>query len=108
MGQTVGALSGRRAPATAMRYRAEVRTGAAAGQARRPSGRAMPPRFDAEPGMTDTNNTFKKAPKRKPAKGKSVSVSPEMRQAYADLIRERAEKQEAYGRHLPQDESRRR
>jgi hypothetical protein len=68
----------------------------------------MPPRFDAEPGMTDTSNTFKKAPKRKPAKGKSVSVSPEMRQAYADLIRERAEKQEAYGRHLPQDETRRR
>ena len=56
---------------------------------------------DAEPGMSD--NTFKKAPKRKPAKGKSVSVSPEMRQAYADLIQERAEKQETYGRHLPQE-----
>ena len=47
--------------------------------------------------MSDTNNTFKKAPKRKPTKGKSVSGSPEMRQAYADLIQERAEKQEAYG-----------
>ncbi|MHB2207464.1 hypothetical protein [Methylobacterium sp. CM6257] len=58
--------------------------------------------------MSDSSNTFKKAPKRKPSKGKSVSVSPEMRQAYADLIRERAEKQEAYGRHLPQDETRRR
>ncbi len=58
--------------------------------------------------MTDASNTFKKAPKRKAAKGKSVSVSPEMRQAYADLIRERAEKQEVYGRHLPQDETRRR
>jgi hypothetical protein len=68
----------------------------------------MPPRSDPEPGMSDASNTFKKAPKRKPAKGKSVSVSPEMRQAYADLIRERAEKQEAYGRHLPQDETRRR
>jgi hypothetical protein len=68
----------------------------------------MPPWSDAEPGMSDTSNTFKKAPKRKPSKGKSVSVSPEMRQAYADLIRERAEKQEAYGRHLPQDETRRR
>jgi hypothetical protein len=58
--------------------------------------------------MSDTSNTFKKAPKRKPAKGRSVNVSPEMRQAYADLIRERAEKQESYGRHLPQDETRRR
>ncbi|MEE7448337.1 hypothetical protein MRF4_11190 [Methylobacterium radiotolerans] len=67
----------------------------------------MPPRFDAGPGMSDTSNTFKKAPKRKAAKGKSISVSPEMRQAYADLIQERAEKQEAYGRHLPQDETRR-
>ena len=50
-----------------------------------------------------SDNTFKKAPKRKHAKGKSVSVSPEMRQAYADLIQERAEKQETYGRHLPQE-----
>ena len=58
--------------------------------------------------MSDTNNTFKKAPKRKPAKGKSISVSPEMRQAYADLIKEREAKQETYARHLPQDETRRR
>jgi len=41
-------------------------------------------------------------------KGKSIAVSPEMRQAYADLIREKAEKEEVYGRHLPQDEPRRR
>ena len=52
--------------------------------------------------------TTRTSPKRKAAKGKSISVSPEMRQAYADLIQERAEKQEAYGRHLPQDETRRR
>jgi hypothetical protein len=58
--------------------------------------------------MSETNNTFKKAPKRKPTKGKSVSVSPEMRQAYADLIQERASKQETYGRHLPQEETRKR
>ena len=58
--------------------------------------------------MSETNNTFKKAPKRKPAKGKSISVSPEMRQAYADLIQERASKQETYGRHLPQEETRKR
>ncbi|GJE60288.1 hypothetical protein [Methylobacterium trifolii] len=55
--------------------------------------------------MTDASNTFKKAPKRKPTKGKSVSVSPEMRQAYADLIKEKADKQEAYGRHLPSNET---
>lgn len=58
--------------------------------------------------MSETGDTFKKAPKRKPSKGKSIAVSPEMRQAYAELIRERAEKQEAYNRHLPQDETRRR
>ncbi|MBB5760617.1 hypothetical protein ABEV34_06225 [Methylorubrum rhodesianum] len=57
--------------------------------------------------MADTSDTFKKAPKRKPSKGKSVSVSPEMRQAYADLIREREEKEQAYGRHLRKDEPRR-
>ena len=58
--------------------------------------------------MSETSNTFKKAPKRKPTKGKSVSVSPEMRQAYADLIRERAEKQETSGRRLPQEDTKRR
>ncbi|WP_342152428.1 hypothetical protein [Methylorubrum sp. SB2] len=56
--------------------------------------------------MADTSDTFKKAPKRKPSKGKSVAVSPEMRQAYADLIKERESKQETYGRHLPQDPTR--
>jgi hypothetical protein len=58
--------------------------------------------------MAETGDTFKKAPKRKPSKGKSIAVSPEMRQAYADLIRQKAEKEEAYGRHLPQEETRRR
>jgi hypothetical protein len=91
-----------------MRYRADVRPWAAAGSPARSTGHARPPRFDAGPGMSDTNNTFKKAPKRKPTKGKSISVSPEMRQAYADLIQQRADKEEVYGRHLPQDESRRR
>jgi hypothetical protein len=61
-----------------------------------------------EAGMAETGDSFKKAPKRKPSKGKSIAVSPEMRQAYADLIRERAEKEESYARHLPGDESRRR
>ncbi|WP_375274218.1 hypothetical protein [Methylorubrum thiocyanatum] len=57
--------------------------------------------------MTNTSDTFKKAPKRKPAKGKTVTVSPEMRHAYADLIKEREEKEQAYGRHLRKDEPRR-
>lgn len=57
--------------------------------------------------MADTSDTFKRAPKRKPAKGKSVAVSPEMRQTYADLIKQREEKEQAYGRHLRQDEPRR-
>ncbi|WP_191969975.1 hypothetical protein [Methylobacterium planeticum] len=56
--------------------------------------------------MSETSNTFKKAPKRKPTKARHVSVSPEMRQAYADLIREREEKAENYSRHLPQDPQR--
>ncbi|MGU3540288.1 hypothetical protein [Methylobacterium sp. A54F] len=58
--------------------------------------------------MAEPTNTFKKAPKRKPSKGRSVAVSPEARQAYADLIKERAEKQESYARHLPQTEPKRR
>jgi len=58
--------------------------------------------------MSGSDNTFKRAPKRKPLKGKSVTVSPEMRQAYADLIKERESKQDTYARHLPQEEPRRR
>ena len=50
--------------------------------------------------MTETNNQFKKAPKRKKEKARVVSVSPEMRQAYADLIKER-EAREDYAKHLP-------
>lgn len=49
------------------------------------------------------DSTFKKAPRRKGDKGRRVSVSPEMRQAYADLIKQRQEQEETYKRHLPQD-----
>ena len=55
--------------------------------------------------MNDASNTFKKAPKRKKEKARTVSVSPEMRQAYADLITARETKQETYGRHLPTTET---
>jgi len=50
--------------------------------------------------MTETANQFKKAPKRKKEKTRSVSVSPEMRQAYADLIKQKEEREE-YAKHLP-------
>ncbi len=56
--------------------------------------------------MSETNNTFKKAPKRKGDKGRRVTLSPEARQAYADLIKERQEREETYARHLPQTEPR--
>ena len=59
-------------------------------------------------GMAETGDSFKKAPRRKPSKGKSIAISPEMREAYAAKLREKAEKEEVYGRHLPQDEPRRR
>ncbi|KQO45882.1 hypothetical protein ASF34_03740 [Methylobacterium sp. Leaf106] len=55
---------------------------------------------DRDDAMNETANQFKKAPKRKKEKARSVSVSPEMRQAYADLIKEREER-EAYAQHLP-------
>jgi hypothetical protein len=50
--------------------------------------------------MTETANQFKKAPKRKKEKTRSVSVSPEMRQAYADLIKQKEERED-YAKHLP-------
>ncbi|MBB3901241.1 hypothetical protein [Methylobacterium brachythecii] len=55
--------------------------------------------------MSDSSNTFKKAPKRKGDKGRRVTMSPEMKQAYADLITKRGEEEETYKRHLPQNES---
>ena len=53
--------------------------------------------------MSESSNTFKKSPKRKGDKGRRVTVSPEMKQAYADLITKRQEQEESYKRHLPQD-----
>lgn len=58
--------------------------------------------------MSETSNTFKKAPKRKGDKGRRVTLSPEMKQAYADLITKRGEQEETYKRHLPQDPPRNR
>lgn len=58
--------------------------------------------------MAESSSTFKKAPKRKGDKGRRVTLSPEMKQAYADLITKRGEQEESYKRHLPQEEGKRR
>jgi hypothetical protein len=49
--------------------------------------------------MTETNQ-FKKQPRRKSDRGKSVAVTPEMRRIYEEQIRQKAER-EAYEQHLP-------
>ena len=51
--------------------------------------------------MPEPTDQFKRAPKRKPSRGKHVSLSPEAKKAYAELIEERVKREEAYGRHLP-------
>ena len=58
--------------------------------------------------MDESGSTFKKAPRRKGDKGRRVTLSAEMKQAYADLITKRQEQDETYRRHLPQDEPKRR
>jgi hypothetical protein len=54
--------------------------------------------------MPESSDQFKRAPKRKPAKGKHVTMSAEDKAAYAKLIEERVEREKAYGRHLPGNE----
>ena len=49
--------------------------------------------------MAETSKQFTRAPKRKAAKGRSVSISPEAKAAYEAEIKERAER-EAYLRQL--------
>ena len=50
--------------------------------------------------MNDPSNQFKKPPRRKTERGKSVAISPDMRKAYEEQIKAKAER-EAYERHLP-------
>lgn len=52
--------------------------------------------------MSDENQ-FKRKPRRKPSRGKTVVVSAETRKTYTDLMEERAAKEIAVGRHLPPD-----
>ncbi len=53
--------------------------------------------------MSEPPEQFKRAPKRKAAKGRSVTLSPEAKQAYMDVLREKDAKEAAYGKHLPPD-----
>ena len=50
---------------------------------------------------------FKRAPKRKPSKGKRVAMSAEAKAEYARLIEERLAREKSYGQHLPGDDRRR-
>ena len=56
--------------------------------------------------MTGPNDTFQRAPKRKPLRGKHVAVSGDAKAAYEALIREKEER-ELRDRHLPPDMHRR-
>lgn len=51
--------------------------------------------------MPETNDRFKKAPRKPASPGKRVSLSAEARQAYEDLVRTRDERDRTYGQHLP-------
>ncbi len=57
--------------------------------------------------MSEPPDLFKRNPKRKPARGKHVSMSPEAKRAYEELMRERDERDKAYTRHLPPESTRR-
>ena len=51
--------------------------------------------------MPEPTDQFKRAPKRKPLRGKHVSMSAEDKAAYAKLIEERVAREKDYARHLP-------
>ena len=47
-----------------------------------------------------TPTTFTKAPKRKPAKAKRVTLSDEAKKAYEEMMQKRDAEQKQYGTHL--------
>ena len=57
--------------------------------------------------MSEPPDQFKRAPKRKPARARSVTVSPDARRALEEMMRERDEREKSYNRHLPPDSTRR-
>ena len=50
--------------------------------------------------MSEPADQFKRAPRRKADRGRKVSVSAETKQLYADMMQDRA-KREEYAKHLP-------
>lgn len=54
--------------------------------------------------MPEPTDQFKRAPKRKPMKGKRVALSAEAKAEYAKLIEERVAREKSYGQHLPGNE----
>jgi hypothetical protein len=57
--------------------------------------------------MSESPDQFRRAPKRKPARAKHVTMSPEAKRAYEELMKERDEREKTYTRHLPPDSTRR-
>lgn len=53
--------------------------------------------------MSESTDRFKRAPKRKTAQARTLTVSPEAKAAYEKLIREKEER-ESYARNLPADQ----
>lgn len=51
--------------------------------------------------MVDTPDQFKRKPRQKKAPGKRVTISPEAKQAYEDLLRDRDERERTYAQFLP-------
>ena len=51
--------------------------------------------------MPESTDQFKRAPKRKPSRGKHVTMSAEDKAAYAKLIEERVAREKSYAQHLP-------
>lgn len=51
--------------------------------------------------MPESTDQFKRAPKRKPSRGKHVTMSVEDKAAYAKLIEERVAREKSYAQHLP-------
>ncbi|ACL59493.1 hypothetical protein [Methylobacterium nodulans] len=52
--------------------------------------------------MSETTDQFKRKPRRKPERGRRLTVSAEQKAAYEALLREK-EQREAYTKHLPAD-----
>ncbi|GJD49357.1 hypothetical protein OPKNFCMD_2087 [Methylobacterium crusticola] len=52
--------------------------------------------------MSESTDRFKRAPRRKGERARTLTVSPEAKAAYEKILREKEER-EAYAKHLPAD-----